>query len=110
MAETKKLEVYSLEEVTDKYIGNAGTPKRDAFERELRIDILGEAIRDAREKRQLTQAELGELVGVKRSQISKLENSLKNARIDTIMKVFMALNAKVHFNVELLDKKVEIAQ
>ncbi len=110
MTEVKKLEVYSLEEVTDKYIGKVGTPKRDAFEKELRIDLLGEAIRDARLTRQLTQAELGEMVGVKKSQISKLENSLKNARFDTIIKVFKALNVEVSFNVEILNQHVDLAQ
>jgi hypothetical protein len=35
---------YSLEEITDKHIGKRGTPKREAFENELRLDLLGEAI------------------------------------------------------------------
>ena len=103
------LKTYSLDEVTDKYIGKRGTPKREAFEQELRLDLLGEAIKDARKKRNLTQEELGELVGVKKAQISKLENSLTDARFETIIKVFKALNAKIYFNVELLNKKVKIA-
>ena len=70
----KPLKTYSLEEVTDKYIGKLGTPKREAFENELRLDLLGEAIRQARKDRHLTQEELGQLVGVKKAQISKLEN------------------------------------
>jgi transcriptional regulator with XRE-family HTH domain len=49
---------------------------------------------------------LGELVGVKKAQISKIENSLTDARFDTILKVFKALNAKVNFNVELTKQKV----
>ena len=43
MKEGKKLKTYTLEEVTDKFIGKAGTKKRDAFEYELRLDLLGEA-------------------------------------------------------------------
>ncbi len=95
----------SLAEITDKHIGKRGTEKREAFEYELRLDLLGEAIKQVRKERQLTQGELGELVGVKKSQISKLENSLTDARFDTIMRVFNALNARIHFNVEMLDKR-----
>lgn len=105
----KIFKTYSLEEITDKHIGKLGTPKREAFEYELRLDLLGEAIKQARKERHLTQEELGELVGVKKAQISKLENSLTDARFETILKVFKALNAKVNFNIELLDQSVKLA-
>ncbi len=100
---SEKLKIYSLEEITDKHIGKRGTPKREAFEYELRLDLLGEAIKQARKKRNLTQEELGKLVGVRKAQISKLEHSLTDARFETIIKVFKALNVKINFNVELLD-------
>ncbi len=103
------MKIYSLDEMVDKHIGKPGTPKREAFESELRIDLLGEAIKKARKERHLTQEELGQLVGVKKAQISKLENSLTDARFETIMKVFKALNAKVNFNVELLNQEVKLA-
>ncbi len=103
-----KFKTVSLETMIDKHIGKIGTPKRDAFENELRIDLLGEAIKQARQERNLTQEQLGELVGVQKAQISKIENSLKNARFETILKVFDALGAKVNFNVELNDKKLAI--
>ncbi|HMO34030.1 MAG TPA: helix-turn-helix transcriptional regulator [Lacibacter sp.] len=97
----------TLEEITDRHIGKKGTPRREAFESELRLDLLGEAIRQARMERNLTQEELGRLVGVQKAQISKLENSLTDARFETILKVFKALNAKIHFTVELLNHKVK---
>lgn len=103
------MKTYSLEEITDKHIGKRGTPKREAFENELRLDLLGEAIKKARLERNLTQEELGKLVGVQRAQISKLENSLTDARFETIIKVFNALNARVSFNVELLNQTERIA-
>ena len=105
----KQLKTYSLDEITDKHIGKAGTPKREAFENELRLDLIGEAIRQARKDRHLTQEELGVLVGVKKAQISQLENSLTAARLDTILKVFKALNAQINFNVELLKQSVKLA-
>ena len=102
------LKTYSLEEITDKHIGEKGTVKRDAFEYELKMDLIGEAIKKARKDRHLTQEELGQLVGVKKSQISKLENSLTDARFETILKVFKALNAKINFNVELLNQNITL--
>jgi DNA-binding XRE family transcriptional regulator len=104
-----KLKLYSLDEITDEYIGKLGTPKRDSFEYELRLDIIGEAIKQARKERHLTQEELGRLVGVRKAQISKIENSLTDARFETIIKVFKALNAKINFSIELLDQKMTLA-
>jgi HTH-type transcriptional regulator/antitoxin HipB len=105
----QELKTISLEQITDKFIGKIGTSKRDAFENELRLDLIGEAIKQARIERNLTQEELGKLVGVQRAQISKIENSLTDARFETIIKVFKALNAKISFNIELLDQKVKLA-
>ena len=101
-----KFKTVSLDTMIDKHIGKRGTEKREAFENELRIDLLGQAIKQARQERNLTQEQLGELVGVQKAQISKIENSVKNARFETILKVFDALGAKVNFNVELNNKKL----
>ena len=100
------MKTYSLEELTDKYIGKKGTKKRDEFENELRLDLLGQAIKQARQERNLTQEQLGELVGVKKAQISKIENSTTDARFATILRVFKALDAKINFNVELNKRKI----
>lgn len=103
---TNKFKTVSLDTMIDKHIGKRGTPKRDTFENELRIDLLGQAIKQARQERNLTQEQLGELVGVQKAQISKIENSVKNARFETIIKVFEALGAKVNFSVELKKQKL----
>ena len=95
------MKTHTLEELSDKYIGKIGTPKRDAFENELRLDLIGHAIKEARKERNLTQEQLGELVGVKKAQISKIENNATDARFATILKVFRALDAKINFNIEL---------
>lgn len=102
----KKYKTVSLDSLIDKHIGTKGTEKREVFENELKIDLLGQAIKQARQERNLTQEQLGNLVGVKKAQISKIENSVKNARFETILKVFDALGAKVNFNVELNDEKL----
>lgn len=96
-----RLKTTSLDELIDKHIGEIGTEKRDAFEEELRLDVLGQTIKQIRLEKNMTQAQLGELVGVKKAQISKIENNLNDARFETILKVFRALNARISFNVEL---------
>jgi transcriptional regulator with XRE-family HTH domain len=71
----------------------------------LKLDLLGHAIREARVHYKLTQEQLGKMIGVKKAQISKLENNFTNARFNTVIKVFNALHANVSFKVELPKRK-----
>lgn len=105
----EKMKSYSLSEMKDRYIGEPGTAEREAYEYELRMDVLGRMIRSARQEPNLTQEELGALVGVKKAQISKSENSANSATIDTILKVFKALKADIHFNVTLEEQHLKLA-
>ena len=109
MENTNILKTYTLEQAKNKYIGEIGAEKRDKYEYELRLDLLGEMIKQTRKERHLTQSELGELIGVQKSQISRIERNAKNVTIETILKVFKALKARVNFNVELLDGEFKIA-
>ena len=96
----KKIQTYSLNELTDKYIGKKGIDKREQFEFDLKLDILGEMIKRARTEQQLTQDQLGQLIGVQKAQISKIENSTKDVRFSTVLRVFDALKAKVKMTIE----------
>ncbi len=107
--ESEGMKTSTLDEMKDELIGKIGTQERDEYEYELRMEILGRMIRSARKERQLTQEELGKLVGVKKAQISKLESSANSARIDTIIKVFKALKAEINFNVKLENDFVKLA-
>ena len=102
----KGLEMFTLDQIKDEFIGEVGTEKRTQYEQELQLEILGEMIRKVRHERNLTQEELGKLIGVQRAQISKLENNTSNVTIETILKVFGALRARVNFNVELLSSTI----
>ena len=104
------MKTYTLDEVQDKIIGKKGTPNRDIFEYELQMDLIGQAIKETRQERQLTQEELGKLVGVQKAQISRLESNASNVTIDTLMKVFGALKAKVKIQVELPNAKFKVAK
>jgi len=104
-----KMKTYSLSEMEDKYIGKKGTKEREEYEYELRMDLLGQMIRTTRKEKNLTQEKLGELIGVNKSQISKLENNANSATIETIIRVFKALKADINFNVILDNTKLKIA-
>ena len=108
MTQTKNKN-YSLAEMKDKYIGKVGTTERDEYEYELNMEVLGRMIKTARQERNLTQEQLGQLIGVQKSQISKLESSTNSATIDTIIKVFKALKADIHFNVTLENQHIQLA-
>jgi plasmid maintenance system antidote protein VapI len=106
----KELKMYNFDQIKDEFIGEIGTEKRTHYEQELQLEILGEMIRKVRLERNLTQDELGKLIGVQRAQISKLENSTTNVTMETILKVFGALKAKVNFNVELMNNRIQVAR
>ena len=103
------MKTYTLDQVQDELIGKIGTDFRDIFEYELQMHLIGKAIKQTRKERNLTQEELGKLIGVQRAQISKLENNTTNVTVETILRVFSALKAKVNFNVEIFNSNVKIA-
>ena len=92
---------YTLEEMLDEDLGKIGTPRRDAFEaavqEEIRAYHIGEAIRKARQERSMTQEQLGELMGVKKARISKIENG-HNITISTMARAFKAMGIAATLN------------
>ena len=104
----KTIKSSSLAEMKDKYIGKAGTKERDQYEYELSMDVLSHMIKKARQERNLTQEQLGKLVGVQKAQISKLESSANSATIDTVLKVFKALKADINFNVTIENRLLRL--
>jgi DNA-binding XRE family transcriptional regulator len=102
------MKTHTLEEVQDKLIGKVGTPDRDRFEYELKMELIGEAIKKTRQERKLTQEELGKLIGVQKAQISRIESNASNVTIDTLMRVFNALQAKVNLHIELSNFNINI--
>lgn len=89
------MKMISFDDFQDKYIGKIGTPKRDAFEKEVEDAVqayrVGEALKQARKMKQLTQQQLGEKVGVQKAQISRLENG-KSITLSTLSRLLKALN------------------
>ncbi len=101
MEPTHKL--ITLSEFEDQYIGKQGTPERDAYDVELQGELLSEALKELRKKLMLTQSEVGERIGVKKAQISRLEHSEGQMSLVTALKIFKALKAKVTMVIEYND-------
>lgn len=104
------MKTYTLDQVQDELIGKIGTTERDLFEYELQMDLIGKAIRQTRQERNLTQEELGKLIGVQKAQISRLENNASNVTVDTLLRVFAALKAKVKLQIELANLNISVGK
>lgn len=94
------MKTYKLDHLIEEEFGPEGSDERTIFEDELRLGVLGMKIREIRKVRQMTQTELGELIGVKKSQISRIENNTGNTTIETLIKIFNALNAKLSLRID----------
>lgn len=99
----KNLIFFTLEEIEDKHIGKKGTPEREKYEADLQSFLIGEAIKQARQSKNLTQEELGKLIGVQRAQISRIENG-KNLTLSTIARVFKAMGISAKLEIGNLGK------
>ena len=109
MATKNKMKLYTMDEIKDEFIGKKATGKREKYEQELQMELLGDMIKQVRLERNLTQEQLGKLIGVQKAQISKLENNTTNVTMETILRVFTALKAKISFHVELKNQRIRIA-
>ena len=91
----EQMKLIPADDMKDKLWGKRGTPEREAMENQLKEEVnayfVGEAIRKARLAQKLTQEELGELIGVQRAQISKLEKGKSVITLATMSRVFKAL-------------------
>ena len=108
MSKNTKIKTIPLSQIKDEFIGKRGTKKREQYEYRLNMEVLSYMIKKARQERKMTQEQLGKLVGVQKAQISKLESSANSATIDTILKVFKALNAEIHFNVTVENRRLQL--
>lgn len=97
---------YTQDEAKDILLGKVGTVARDAYENELNLFLIGEAIKRTRIEKNLTQEALGKLIGVQKAQISRIENG-KNLTLSTISKIFKAMG--VSAKLEIADNGYQVA-
>ena len=105
----EKIKLYTMNELLDRDLGPTGTPERDEFEQELADELhayrVGEAIKKAREAQKLTQAELGERMGVQRSQVCRIESG-KSITLASMMRAFRALGVQVALDMKGIGRLV----
>ncbi len=78
------MDIKTLSELEDEFIGKKGTVRRDNYEKELADLMIGYQLRDARLKLGFTQEELAERINKKRSFISRIENDGSNLTLRTL--------------------------
>jgi ribosome-binding protein aMBF1 (putative translation factor) len=92
--------IKSWSDIKDSVYGEIGTQRRDELEREFESLKIGLLLRQAREKKAITQEELGALVNKKRSYISRVENDASNITLKTLFDIVeKGLGAKLHLEI-----------
>lgn len=85
MAKKKQL---TFEELLDREYGLEGTENRKAFETKTKFFALSEMIREGRKEAGLTQQQLADKIGTRKSYISKIENGNCDVRYSTLLRIF----------------------
>lgn len=78
----------TFEDHLTKQYGKLGTPKRDAFEIKAKSFVIGELLKDERLEAKLTQEQLANKIGAKKSYISRIENGKTDIQLSTLYKLF----------------------
>jgi len=90
----------SFEEHLNKQYGKKGTTKRDKFESDSLAFRLGEMLKEERKRARLTQEQLAEKTGTKKSYISRIEAGKSDIQISTFSRIIeQGLNKRVHISI-----------
>ena len=101
---TKKsrMDTKSWKDIKDTVYGKKGTDRRDGLERDFESFKIGLLLRKAREEKNLTQEQLGELVDKKRTYISRVENNGSNLTLKTLYEIVeKGLGGKVTISIDV---------
>jgi HTH-type transcriptional regulator/antitoxin HipB len=79
--------IRTFEELLEEKYGKKGTPERDQFDADSLAFRLGIMLKEARIEAHLTQEELAEKTGTKKSYISRIERGLNDIQISTYYKL-----------------------
>ncbi|MEZ4899538.1 MAG: helix-turn-helix transcriptional regulator [Saprospiraceae bacterium] len=87
------------EHLTERY-GELGTKQRDEFEAKAKAFIIGEMLKEERLQAHLTQEELADKIGAKKSYISRIENGKTDIQLSTLYKIFeLGLGKKITISI-----------
>ena len=96
------METKSWKEIKDTVYGKKGTERRDELDRDFESFKIGLLLRKAREEKNLTQKQLGELVDKKRTYISRIENNGSNVTLKTLFDIVeKGLGGKVRISIDI---------
>jgi HTH-type transcriptional regulator / antitoxin HipB len=92
--------VRSFEELLDIKYGKIGTPLRDEYETKANYFVICEMLKEARKEAKITQEQLADRIGTKKSYISRLENGKADIQLSTLFKIFeIGLGRKIRFTI-----------
>lgn len=92
----EKQNIKSFDELIDLEHGKIGTESRNRYEEHSQMFIISEMLKEARRNANLTQEQLAEKAGTKKSYISKIENGRGNIQLSTLIRIFeIGLNKKI---------------
>lgn len=93
----KKYEnIKTFDELIEKEHGKIGSEKRNKYEEGAQMFIISEMLKEARKEAKLTQEQLADRTGTKKSYISKLENGKGNIQLSTLIRIFeQGLNRRI---------------
>lgn len=92
--ETKK--ITNFDELIELEHGKIGSESRNEYEERSQMFIVSEMLKEARLEANLTQEQLAERAGTKKSYISKVENGKGNLQLSTLIRIFeKGLNRKI---------------
>ena len=94
----KGLNLTPIEDLITEDFGAEGTPTRMEFDADVDAFILGERLKEERQKAGLTQEQLAEKIGTKKSYISRVENGHADVQISTLARIFQGLGRRVAIN------------
>ncbi len=80
--------VHTASELLQEKYGKTGTKKRNEFQEEAQRFYISVMLKQARKEAKMTQSELAEKIGTKKSYISRIENGKDNITIETLIKIF----------------------
>lgn len=101
-AENNNKDISHWSEIKDRVYGKEGTERRDNLDREVESFRIGLLLKKARESRNMTQEELGQLVDKKRTYISRVENNGSNITLSTLFDIVeKGLGGKVNISIEV---------
>ncbi|MCD4664987.1 MAG: helix-turn-helix domain-containing protein [Bacteroidales bacterium] len=79
--------VTTFDEHLDQRYGKLGTLKRTEFEIKAKAFAIGEIIREARKEAQMTQEQLANKTGTRKSFISRIENGHSDIQLSTLYRL-----------------------